>query len=202
MLCCLVWTVTWASLRLQQYSAWSHGWMDPSFYSSPAPSPSGGTLGLLQVSCPSLEVGGSLGLMMHSHPAFQAAAASHPPALLAQHCSPAVGLRAPSTGTDLPKAEHHSPLSPPHGRNPQHWRWATVSYALHFTHTALCSHQCQVHLKKVKASFRFFVCLLFLSDPLFSSNPQSSCWDQVPKPLECYSHQQVHWNRPLCHLTV
>jgi len=121
---------------------------------------------------PVWKLGGSLGLMMHSHPAFQAAAASHPPALLAQHCSPAVGLRAPSTGTDLPKAEHHSPLSPPHGRNPQHWRWATVSYALHFTHTALCSHQCQVHLKEVKASFRFFVCLfVFIRSPLFFQPP-------------------------------
>ena len=81
----------------------------------------------------------SQGLTMHSHPAFQAVAASHPPALPAQHCSPAVGPRAPLTDIDLPKAEHHSPLSPPHGRNPQHCRWATVSYALHFTCKALLS---------------------------------------------------------------
>lgn len=52
------------------------------------------------------------------------------------------------TGIDLREDEHHSPLSLPQGRNPQHWRWATVSYTLHFTHTALCSHQCQVRYEE------------------------------------------------------
>ena len=171
MLCCLVWTVTWASLGLQQYSAWSHGWMDPSFYSSPAPSPAGGTLGLLQVSCPSLEVGGSPGLTMHSHPAFQAVAASHPPALPAQHCSPAVGPRAPLTDIDLPKAEHHSPLSPPHGRNPQHCRWATVSYALHFTRKALLSPVPSPLWRKLKLHVGFLFVCCFYQSPSFLPTP-------------------------------
>lgn len=95
-----------------------------------------------------------------------------PPTLPAQHCSPVVGLRAPSTGTDLPKAEHHSPLSPPHGRNPQHRRWATVSHALHLTHTALSSQQCQVHYEESQSLifFFFFVCV-FIRSPLFFQPP-------------------------------
>ena len=134
--------------------------MDPSFSSSPAPYPAGGTLGLLQVSCPSLEVGGG-----SPHPAFQAAAVSPP----SNPTCTAVELRVPSTGTDLPKAEHHSPLSPPHGRNPQHWRWATVSHALHFTHTALSSQQCQVYYEESQ-SLIFCVCFYQIPSFLPTSN--------------------------------
>ena len=48
----------------------------------------------------------------HSYLVLQAAALSLPPP---QSCSLAVGPRAPGTGTNLPMAEHHSPLSLPTG---------------------------------------------------------------------------------------
>lgn len=169
--------------------------MDPNFYSSPAPSPTRGNLGLLQVSCPSLEVGGGPHVQHFRQLLFP-----HPPTLPAQHCSPAVELRVPSTGTDLPKAEHHSPLSPPHGRNPQHWCWTTVSHALHFTHTALSSQQCQVYYEESQ-SLIFCVCFYqipsFLPTPnLLAGTKSLNPWNVIP------TNQQVHWNRPLCHLTV
>ena len=168
--------------------------MDPSFSSSPAPYPAGGTLGLLQVSCPSLEVGGG-----SPHPAFQAAAVSPP-------SNPTCTALLPSCGTQSSLDWHWPPQSwasftaqpAPREEPPALALGHSVTCFAFYTYSPFLSTVPSLLWRKSKPHF---LCV-FLSDPLFSSNLQSSCWDQVPKPMECHSHQQVHWNRPLCHLTV
>lgn len=170
MLCCLVWTVTWASLGLQQYSAWSHGRTDPSFYSSPAPSPAGGTLGLLQVSCPSLEVGGS--------PTDDAFTSS----ISGSCCFPTLQPYLHSTAPQLwdsalpwlaltsPKMSIIHPSARPTGGTPSTGagpRCHTLCI-LHIRPFALTSAMST--MKKVKASFRFFVCC-FYQIPSFLPTP-------------------------------
>ena len=119
-------------------------------------------------------------------PAFQAAAISPP-------SNPTCTALLPSCGTQSSLDWHWPPQSwasftaqpAPREEPPALVLDHSVTRFAFYTYSPFLSTVPSLLWRKSKPHF---LCV-FLSDPLFSSNPQSSCWDQVPKPMECHSHQ-------------